>query len=273
MAIEYQIINSNAAIDTNHRLTDLQLNQIMEYMSGFRKVDPLKSLSYVSYLCKNHRSKRKPLAKHDNQFWLDQKFVKWESQRKSSVIMVKGDYQAKHNVRSFAVNLIHELRDKNFPIIWVLKTTGANCEANGISVDDILKDMICQGLKLNLSQHSERDMAMSCVQFRSAESLDEWTELLAKVLGNMREIYMIVDIEAVDLVRATQLSDFSWITTFQRIFASLNTRGCTTHLRVIIMSYGSATLQESKLTESSHLVVSARSSGHANRYSTKRVRS
>lgn len=271
--LEKQIITSNTAIDTNHRLRDIQLNSIMEYMSGFRKVDPLESLSYVSSLYKKHVSKPKTWANSTpgNHFWLHPKFFKWDSQKASSVIMVKGDYQAKHIVRSFAVNLIHQLQNKNIPVIWVLRTTAANDEVNGLSVNDILRDLICQGLRLNWSQNSEHDMAMSCAQFRSAESLDQWIELLAKVLGSLREIYLIVDIESIDQALATQLEGFSWISTFQRIFTSLDVRGCTTHLRVVILSYGSATIQESKLTEFSHLVVSARLTGHANRCSTRHV--
>lgn len=114
-------------------------------------------------------------------------------------------------------------------------------------------------------------MAMSCAQFLSAETLDQLIELLAKVLGHLQQLYVLIDIEAVDLAHAIQLSGFSWISAFQRLFAYLKDRGCMARLKVVIVSYGSAAIQEMKLAESSHLVVSARSPGRGNRYSSRSV--
>jgi hypothetical protein len=46
----YQAIQTSANLDTNQRLTDLQINQIMDFLSDANVLDPAKSLQYRTFM-------------------------------------------------------------------------------------------------------------------------------------------------------------------------------------------------------------------------------
>ena len=87
----------------------------------------------------------------------------------SSLIMVKGNYTSRFEIKNFCVDAIQLLRDARVPIFWALRTTKQDA-IQAPSVTDILKNLICQVLRLNILTQKERSLALSCSKFHGAET-------------------------------------------------------------------------------------------------------
>lgn len=87
--------------------------------------------------------------------------------------MVKGDYKSRFEVKNFCINVVQMLRKNDIPIIWTLKTCQAN-NSDSLSVVDVLRDLVCQALRLNVSYRTERSLSLSCAQFLATENEEQW---------------------------------------------------------------------------------------------------
>ena len=191
--LAYQFINSSAHLDTNQRLSDLQVSQIIDYTSGACKLDAGKSLQYCAFMIRRHL---RWSGSTFQPFWLTTRFKVWKDQERSSLIMIKGVYPRRFEVRKFCVNAIDLLRSSKIPVAWALKTTEQDTTEAPTAID-LLKDIVSQVLRSNVALHTEKSLGLSCATFRRAETENEWCELLGSVLAGLSKVYIIIDVEAV----------------------------------------------------------------------------
>ena len=212
------------------------MSEIMNIASSAYKVDALKSLQYCAFVSDRH-FQRSPAPPQP--FWQDSKFKVWNSRPQSSMIMIRGSYGSRFDVRNFCVGAVNLLRQTDVPVIWTLKTP-YNDDLGAPNVVDILKDLVAQALRLNISIHNEHALSLSCVRFRGAESANEWLDLLGSVLTGLAEVYIIVDVETVTLKSTHFELPFLWTSAFGDLFNKMSQRGCRTVVKLILLSYGSA---------------------------------
>lgn len=230
----------------------------MENLVQARKLDPLKSLQLCDHAYGTSSSaKNRSRGLSNSPLWIHPKFASWKSFKTSNIIMIKGDYKCRGEVKSFAVNTVKFLRQEKIPVVWSLKSPHGTTEQR-ISAIDVLKDLVCQVLRLNISLHTERVAALSCAQFRTAESLYDWFNLLASLLDNIPMLFIVIDMEAVSVEFAKTTGNLSWLSSFSNIFQDLSKRRIASKLKVLLVSYGSATLQEPMLAHFPDLVISTR---------------
>ncbi|KAI4626330.1 uncharacterized protein J4E87_004832 [Alternaria ethzedia] len=266
LLISYQSIQTSANLDTNHRLTDLQLNQIMDFLSGANALDPLKALQYRAFMSARTRGRRLK-EETGSQFWSNPKFAAWESASSPAMIMVKGEYSTRFQVQGFAVDVIHDLRNRTVPILWALKSVSAH-GASAASTVDIIKGLICQAIQLNISQQTERSLALSCAQFRAADSVEQWFDLLARTIASFPQLYIIVDLEAVG---SSYLQSTSWLSQLAAMFQRHASGKWISRLKILLISYGSMLWQQDDLLHFRDIVVPARQS-HTNSMLQGRLR-
>ncbi|KAF2813750.1 uncharacterized protein BDZ99DRAFT_380384, partial [Mytilinidion resinicola] len=244
LLISYQCIQTSANLDTNVRLTDLQLNQIMDFLSGANKLDPIKALGYRLSIGRRHRERPRN-AESGPAFWLSPKFSTWESSSSPALIMVKSDYTHRLRVQNFMINVINVLRGQQIPVIWAIKGLSPT-GPSAAPVVDIVKGLVCQAIPLNVSLHTEHHLAFNCAQFRAAETPEQWFDLLARVIANLPQLHIIVDIEAVGTAythAAIMAHGFSWLSTFLAMFQKYSFRKWIARLKILLISYGSAATQ------------------------------
>lgn len=193
LRIAYQSVNASAHLDTNQRLSDLQVSQVMTFVSGSHSIDSVKSLQYCTFMRNRNRSRFVPTPEP---FWLTPKFQTWKSARDSSLVMLRGNHTSRLDLKDFCVNAISLLRDSKVPVLWALKTIKQDA-VEALSVVDLLKDLVSQALRVNEIFHTERSMALSCMKFQRAETEMQWLELLGFVLAGLPHVYIIIDVEAV----------------------------------------------------------------------------
>ena len=237
--IAHQSLNLSAQIDTNERLSDIQVSDVMNITSRTSSIDAMKSLQYCVFM-RNRRSSRPSFVSHP--FWLEEKFQTWKSMPASSLIIVKGNYTSRFEIKNFCVDATQLLRDARVPIFWALRTTKQDA-IQAPSVTDILKNLICQVLRLNIPTQKERSLALSCSKFYGAETEAQWFDLLGSVLAGLPQIYIIVDAEAVSPIYASS-KVFSWPLRSLNVFKKLSERGLKTIVKVVLVSYGSTTFQD-----------------------------
>jgi hypothetical protein len=227
----------------------------MDYFHSTSKIDSIKCLRY--YILTNNRRGLTSGAKDKSHFWSHPKFNRWQSQQQPALIMVKGDYKSRFEVKKFCISVVQMLRKSNMPVIWTLKP----CQADGsdpLSVIDVVRDLVCQALRLNVSFRTERFLSLSCAQFRVAETEEQLFDLLAMIVATLPQLYIVVDIEAVDMSSANRTHVFSWFSAFQAMFQKLSSRQLNLVLKVVLVSYGSAAVHDIGISEFWDLVVLVR---------------
>ena len=151
LRMAYQSVNASANLDTNQRLSDLQVSNIMASVSS-SCIDAVKSLQYCTFMRNKNRSR---FVAAPELFWLRPRFQCWVSSKSSSLIMIKGAHASRFDVIDFCVNAISLLRDSKVPVLWALKTIDQDA-VEAPSVVDLLKDLVSQALRVNDALHSER---------------------------------------------------------------------------------------------------------------------
>ena len=222
----------------------------MEFLSGANALDPLKALQYRAFMSARTR-RRQTRADAGAQFWSNPKFAAWESAASPTMIMVKGEYTTRLQVQSFAVDVINNLRSRTVPTLWALKSIPAH-GATAASAIDIIKGLICQAIQLNVSQHTERSLALSCAQFRAADSIEQWLDLLARTIASFPQLYIIIDLEAVG---DTYVHGISWLSQLAAMIQRHTSGKWISRLRILLVSYGSMAQQQDDLLKFRDVVV------------------
>ncbi|RYO15714.1 hypothetical protein AA0111_g11645 [Alternaria arborescens] len=222
----------------------------MDFLSGANALDPLKVLQYRAFMRARTRA-RQTRADAGSQFWLNPKFTAWESASSPTMIMVKGEYSTRFQVQSFAVDVINDLRNRTVPTLWALKSVPAD-GATSASAIDVIKGLVCQAIQLSISQHTERSLALSCAQFRAADSVEQWLDLLARTIASFPQLYIIVDLETVG---SSYLNGFSWLSHLTAMFQRHNSGKWISRLKILLVSYGSMMRQQNDLRNFRDIVV------------------
>ncbi|KAJ4983226.1 nacht domain protein [Stagonosporopsis vannaccii] len=253
MLITHHALQTSASLDTNRRLTDLQLNQIMDFLSNANALDPLKTLEYRRFLTSRTRNFQQQITTM-SKFWLDPKFSAWEAACTPTLIWLKGDYNNRIEVQSFAIEIISQLRYRKTPVLWMLKSVSAY-GATAASMIDLVKGLACQALQLNVALHTESSLALTCAQFRAADTLEQWFDLLAEIIQPFSLLYIVVDIQAVG---SSYSQDASWMTQLFAMFDRHSSRKWITRLKVLLVSYGVTAGESSEVIRHHDSIVLAR---------------
>jgi hypothetical protein len=233
--LAYQAINSSAHLDTIQRLSDLQVSQILSFTSKNSTVNAQQSLQFNAMMGQKRQSR---LLSPSHPFWLTQRFQSWNTANDSTLLMIRGDHSTRFVVKDFCVNVIRQLHESKTPVIWALKTSSSDT-MEAPSTIDVLRDLVSQALQANPDSHNDRIMSLRCAQFQSAQTEDQWFDLLASVLAGLPQIYVLIDIETLGQSFGDHGQDCSWPSAFQNVFNKMRDWNLRTVVKVLLVSYGS----------------------------------
>ena len=154
------------------------------------------------------------------------------------MIIISSTFRDRFEVKKFCVDAVNLLREAKVPVLWTMKMTDRDFLTSPNEVD-IIKNLVSQALRLNISIHNEEALSVSCARFRGAETADQWLELLGSVLIGMPVVYIILDVEAVHSHYARLEGSFLWVSEFQELFNKMADRGYETAVKLALISYGS----------------------------------
>ncbi|CEN61298.1 hypothetical protein ASPCAL07955 [Aspergillus calidoustus] len=244
-------------LDTNLPLTQVQSDQITQFISSQQSVDPLQSLRFAAALSRRHTRQARSDLIDIGQFWLHPRFRKWESNNQNDLVFIKGDYKSHHAIRSFCVDFIELVRRQNSPVIWTLQVHKSTaCPGpNTLPTTDVLQDLVCQTLHLSKSLRTEKDASTCCAQISDTQSPMQWMDLLGRAVSSLPMIYILLEVSTAE--------QFSWVEAFLWLFGTLNKRECRTRVKVVLVAGTTSAALESqmelRLAEQHQLVIPAHS--------------
>ncbi|KAH7363721.1 hypothetical protein BKA66DRAFT_444640 [Pyrenochaeta sp. MPI-SDFR-AT-0127] len=248
-------LHSNAMIDTNYRLSDLQFHRIAATLE-ISIPNPKKTYEH-HYSLRRQRLRNGAGLSVSNNFWQSPKMRNWSSTQESGLSIISANFQSRFIMRDLCIDIIEQLKEAQVPYLLAMKVPQPDGTAATVSASDLLRYLVKQAITIRKESQSEKSMALSCAMFNDASTEMEWFRLLEAVLADLDGIvYIVVDLELLNK-NADDSNDFSWTSAFEYFFASLATRKVSTKIKVLFVSYGAHHFQLSA-SERAQFVVPAK---------------
>jgi len=249
--VSQQSINASAQVTIRHELSESQLSKFMDFLANTIK-NPLgnpKTSFETSVILRNRRRLRESIV--GPPFWLTPKVQSWNQTPESRIVLLKGTRKSRFHIKDFLTDSISQLLDSNIPAIWALKA-GPEHQDNipQSSTTDLLKYIISQAINLNPAMHNEASLANHLHIYSDADKEEAYFQLLGSIIQNLPFLYILIDTELI-----SSNSDFSFPKHFLKLFSDMKSRGITTVIKVIFVSYGSPLFETLTSGEFRNLVV------------------
>jgi hypothetical protein len=227
---EYKETTSIQYINTNQRLYDLQLSQILAFTSTTSLISPEASLRFCKAMRKKRRSYLRPGPEIQR---CAGPLETWASVKASSLIIIQGDLNTRDTTKDIATDVIDLVLKAKIPVIWALNSHKLSEFRESIAIE-ILKQFVSQALQINTALHDERSASLTAARFQRARTEEEWFDLLGSVIAGLPRLFIIVDVE----IFGPQSEDaLVWPVAFLLLFQKLALRKVDTRLKVVLASY------------------------------------
>jgi hypothetical protein len=230
-------------MDTSRRVCDIQFSLVIALASASSLADP--EIARQLYVSRRNRRRRR----HDNDFIVApcvDSLQQWATVPESSFTTIRGSFEARHQLRDLAVNIIDEVSSHNIPVVWALQdleesTKNSASDSSSFTkkgqytTKDVLKHIISQLLQQNHTLLNERSMGLNIARFQSAKTEKQWFNLLGPVLEGLNAVYIVID---VDVLASAVMMEHVWPEAFVAVFEQLRQRNVRTKVKVAFLSSG-----------------------------------
>jgi hypothetical protein len=230
-----QALQSSALLDTNQRLFDLQIAQMLEFATKSPTIDPEANLAFGTFM----RNRRRLLHNVPNEVWHSPKFQNWSECCSSSVVLVKGSFASRFIARDFGVTVVEALRASSKYVLFILQDQQRERKSQTTAVD-LIKSLVFQAIRINENFRTTKACTVTCARVGSATTESDWMDILLALLSGLPVVYIVFDVESLSQHLPVRENDFSWPLAFFSLFQKLASRGCTTVVKVLLISYGNA---------------------------------
>lgn len=229
-------VQSNAMLDTNMRLSDLQFSQIMGALE-IRMWEP-NTMYEHHHALRRQRLRNGSGAAISNDFWRSAKIRHWSTAPESTLAIVSSNFETRFVMRDLCVDIVEQLQQMSTPYVLAMKIPHAPGVPTTLSTNELLRYVVKQAVSLAKRYQSEKSMALSCAKFHDATTGIDWFRLLSSVLEVFHDsVYIIIDLNILER-SASHLQTFSWTSAFTSYFADLVARGSSARIKVLFVSYG-----------------------------------
>ncbi|KAK2006376.1 hypothetical protein LZ32DRAFT_570350, partial [Colletotrichum eremochloae] len=192
----FHSFQSSAQLDTNQRLSDLHLSQILTTLSPTFE-DPEKCYKY-HLMCRNRRVSGRGASTPTNQFWLSPRLAKWSSSRQSSLVIIRGPFSMRSAMVDFGIDVIQTLASADVPTLWALPSLDKSKRASMSTAVDLIKYLTYQALRCGGSLETEKDLSFRYSQLHTAQKLTDWLKFLEQAIRSLgAQVYIVVDLATV----------------------------------------------------------------------------
>lgn len=224
---------SGAVFDTNDRVFDVQLSAMLTFTATVPGLEPEEYLR-LGLVMRNRRRAR-PVQSQEP-FLSAPALRAWTQSPTSALVVVKGSITVQNIAKDFSINIVEYLRKTSTPVLWLLKDPKIGRRTTFAAVD-LLKALVHQALRVNKKLHDEKTMSLKCATIQSARSESDWINILGASFTGLPLIYIVVDTE-VQRFEPSFGNSFSWPWAFRMLFDRLASRGFSTVVKVLLVSYG-----------------------------------
>ncbi|ETS86248.1 hypothetical protein PFICI_00076 [Pestalotiopsis fici W106-1] len=226
----YHSIQMNAHVNTNERLSDMQVSQALAALSSSFQ-DPYTCYQQQLLLRKRRAAGIAPGAA-TNEFWLSPELRAFASNRDSDMIILAGAFNIRAAIKDFGVDVISSLTRSKINTVWALD--GANNEGTQWSSADLLRYLTWQVLRA--CNFTEKQMSVRFSQFQTSQTPQQWMQLFKEAVKHVGDqLYLVVDLVVIQASLATA-DGFNIVEELNKMMKS-ESKGATTLLKIIVISY------------------------------------
>ncbi|KAF5666707.1 hypothetical protein FDENT_12290 [Fusarium denticulatum] len=172
----FHSIQTSAQLDTNQKLSSLQLSQALATFS--QSLEEPRSLYKHHLFLRNRRASGRGATVTTNEFWLSPKLARWSSCPHSSLVIIRGSFTTRWAIQDFAIDIVQAVTMMSILAIWVLGS------ANKTTSNAMLSPVDLMSLR-----HS---------QLEEAKTSQDWLALFKLIMQGLGgQIYVIVDLATV----------------------------------------------------------------------------
>ncbi|KAF5613802.1 uncharacterized protein FSUBG_414 [Fusarium subglutinans] len=192
----FHSIQTSSQIDTNQKLSSLQLSQALATFS--QSLEDPKSLYKHHLFLRNRRASGRGVAISTNEFWLSPKLAKWSSCPHSSLTIIRGSFTTRWAIQDFAIDIIQAVTMMNIPAIWVLGSATKTSPNAMLSPADLVRYLTYQALQIEGTVTTEKQMSLRHSQLEEAKTSQDWLALFKLIMQDLGgQIYIIIDLATV----------------------------------------------------------------------------
>ncbi|KAI1047759.1 hypothetical protein LB505_006386 [Fusarium chuoi] len=192
----FHSIQTSAQLDTNQKLSSLQLSQALATFS-LSLEDP-KSLYKHHLFLRNRRASGRGATVTTNEFWLSPKLARWSSCPHSSLTIIRGSFTTRWAIQDFAIDIIQAVNLMNIPAIWVLGSANKTSPNAKLSPADLVRYLTYQALQIEGTVTTEKQMSLRHSQLEEAKTSQDWLALFKLIMQDLGgQIYIIIDLATV----------------------------------------------------------------------------
>jgi len=233
--VNTQALHSSALLDTNQRVFDLQIAQMLEHAAGGVTIDPELNLRFSLFM----RNARRSQKNHPEGFWFSPKLKRWNDEKRSSVVLVRGSFATRFKAMDFSVAVVEALRSASAQVLWVLPERHSEHDTQ-IHAVDLIKSLALQAMRINKDFQTSKACALTCARVQGAASETDWLDILFELLSGLSNVYIVFDVESLRHDDLMTEEEFSWPLAFMSFFSKIASRGSNAVIKVLIISYGHA---------------------------------
>lgn len=167
--------------------------------------------------------------------------INWSNSAVSEVAAIKGSFSTRLSVRHFCVAMIEQLQQSSATVIWAFNTTmndARTSDQSHISSVDILRHLTLQALKTTNVFAHEKALSVTCSQFHSATTSEEWFQIFECVVTRLNgPVFIIIDLHVLHHV-SLEGEEFNWSKALVSFMNSLSQRSTRTILKFLLVGYG-----------------------------------
>ncbi|KAF5599432.1 hypothetical protein FPANT_3409 [Fusarium pseudoanthophilum] len=194
----FHSIQTSAQLDTNQKLSSLQLSQALATFS--QSLEDPKSLYKHHLFLRNRRASGRGAAISTNEFWLSPKLARWSSCPHSSLAIIRGSFTTRWAIQDFAIDIIQAATMMSIPAIWVLGSANKTSSNAMLSPVDLVRYLTYQALQIEGTVTTEKQMSLRHSQLEEAKTSQDWLELFKLIMQDLGgQIYVIVDLATIPL--------------------------------------------------------------------------
>ncbi|KAF5631511.1 hypothetical protein F25303_9670 [Fusarium sp. NRRL 25303] len=192
----FHSIQTSAQLDTNQKLSSLQLAQALATFS--QSLENPKSLYKHHLFLRNRRASGRGAAVTTNEFWLSPKLARWSSCPHSSLSIIRGSFTTRWAIQDFAIDIIQAVTMMNMPALWVLGSANKTSSNAMLSPADLVRYLTYQALQIEGTVTTEKQMSLRHSQLEEAKTSQDWLALFRLIMQDLGgQIYIIIDLATV----------------------------------------------------------------------------
>ncbi|CAI0648972.1 unnamed protein product [Colletotrichum noveboracense] len=229
----FQSIQTSAQLDTNQRLSDFHLSQVLTTLSPTFE-DPEKCYKY-HLMCRNRRASGRGANISTNQLWLSPRLTKWSSSHQSCLIIIRGPFSVRSAMVDFSIDVIQTLASAEVPTPWALPGLERSKQASMSTAVDLIKYLTYQALRWSGSLKTEKELSSRYSQFHTAQKPKDWLKLLEQAVRSLgTQVYIVVDLATV-LSSLDEADGFNVIDELCRMLDDASNEG--PRMKVVLLLY------------------------------------